>query len=187
MPDERRVVVSLQRAVLAQAVHSVLRAHGWRAVDAAPADRVAYVTDDEHLGAGERSVLIVEAAPVSCAAALRRLLRGDVGAVVADERILELPEVLDALRRRRSLLDLDLVALAALVPPLTPREQAVLQGVLAGQSAREIAANAFVSLATVKRSISRLLRVFGVRSTAQLARRAAGLGYRPRAVTGPLP
>src|SRR5690606_17199336 len=97
-------------------------AHGWsvvrrpatapRAVEAR-SDGEVRIVDDERLGAGDRSVLICESAPVSCAAALRRLLRGDVGAVVPDERILGLPEVLDALARRRSILDLDVVALAA--------------------------------------------------------------------------
>lgn len=207
----------LRRPVLEHAVRGLLHAHGWQVVvpgaaaglaarglacagdrgrahdgrgrenDDRKGDGVVRIVDDERLGAGDRSVLICESAPVACAAALRRLLRGDVGAVVPDERLAALPEVLDALHRRRSILDLDVVALATLVPALDARQHAVLQGVLAGQSTREIAANAYLSLATVKRSVSQLYRAFGVHGTAALTRRASSLGFRARPVTGPVP
>lgn len=188
----------LRRAVLEHAVRGLLRTHGWEVVaPAAPrnaavgldgwGDRLVRIVDDERLGAGDRSVLICEPTPVACASALRRLLRGDIGAVVPDERLTALPEVLDALHRRRSVLDLDVIALAMLVPPLDARQHAVLQGVLNGQTTREIAANGYVSVATVKRCVSQLYRAFGVRGTGPLTRRAATLGFRARPVTGPLP
>ncbi len=185
-------------SLLEHAVRGLLRTHGWEVVaPAAPrnaavgldgwGDRLVRIVDDERLGAGDRSVLICEPTPVACASALRRLLRGDIGAVVPDERLTALPEVLDALHRRRSVLDLDVIALAMLVPPLDARQHAVLQGVLNGQTTREIAANGYVSVATVKRCVSQLYRAFGVRGTGPLTRRAATLGFRARPVTGPLP
>ena len=132
-------------------------------------------------------MLVCPATPVGCASALRRLTAGQVGAVVPDDRLAVIPAALTALRRRRSVLELDVIDLALLVPDLEPRQRAVLEGLLAGQSAKEIAAGAYLSLATVKRTLSELFRLFGVRSGLQLTRRAASLGYQAREVVGPLP
>jgi DNA-binding CsgD family transcriptional regulator len=192
--DDHRVVVALRSSVLDHAVRGVLRAEGWTveqwppdAVGDPDDERPCVVDDGWRRSAADRTVLVCPATPVGCAQALRRLTAGQVGAVVPDDRITVIPSALTALRRRRSILELDVVDLALLVPDLDARQRAVLEGVLAGQSAKDIAAGAYLSLATVKRTLSDLFRLFGVRSGLQLTRRASSLGYQPRAVVGPLP
>jgi DNA-binding CsgD family transcriptional regulator len=185
-----RVVVSVRAPLLDHAVRGVLAAGGWTVAEAVDDDDRAIprvVDDSRRPGPADLTLLVCSATPVACAAALRRLVNGHVGAVVPDDRLAAIPAVLAALRRRRSLLDLDVIDLAGLVPDLDPRRRAVLEAVLAGQSATDIAAGAYVSVATVKRTLSDLFRLFGVRSRLQLTRRASTLGYEPREVTGPLP
>jgi DNA-binding CsgD family transcriptional regulator len=183
-----RVLVTLRASMLDHAVRGVLAANGWQVADADDDAALPRVVDDGHRpGPADRTVLVCPATPVGCAGALARLTHGHVGAVVPDDRLTIIPAVLAALRRRRSLLELDVIDLASLVPTLDARQRAVLEGLLAGQSTKDIAAGAFVSLATVKRSASELFRLFGVRSGLQLTRRAAALGYQPRPVRGPLP
>jgi DNA-binding CsgD family transcriptional regulator len=184
-----RVVVALRSSMLDHAVRGVLAASGWTVqdpVDAGP-DLLRIVDDGVRPGPADRTVLVCPATPVGCATALRRLIAGHVGAIVPDDRLTLIPAALAALRRRRSLLELDVVDLASLVPDLDARQRAVLEALLAGQSAKDIAAGAYLSLATVKRTLSDLFRLFGVRSGLQLTRRAASLGYQPREVVGPLP
>ena len=186
---DRRVVVSLRSSVLEHAVRGVLAAGGWTVEKLSDVDAgLPCVVDDglRHSPA-DRTVLVCPATPVGCASALRRLTAGHVGAVVPDDRLTVIPFALAALHRRRSLLELDVVDLALLVPDLEPRQRAVLEGLLAGQSAKDIAAGAYLSLATVKRTLSDLFRLFGVRSGLQLTRRAASLGYQAHEVVGPLP
>jgi DNA-binding CsgD family transcriptional regulator len=187
-----RVIVSVRAPLLDHAVRGVLVASGWTVTDDIDAvdddDRgVPRVVDDSRPGPADRTLLVCAATPVACAAALRRLVHGHVGAVVPDDRLTAIPAVLAALRRRRTLLDLDVIDLASLVPELDARRRAVLEAVLAGQSATDIATGAYVSVATVKRTLSELFRLFGVRSRLQLTRRASTLGYAPREITGPLP
>jgi DNA-binding CsgD family transcriptional regulator len=187
--DEGRVVVSLRRSVLDQAVRGVLTAQGWTIESASEPHRElpSVVDDGSRRGVPHRTVLVCPATPVGCAGALRRLVAGHVGAVVPEDRLAVLPEVLAELRRRRTLLELDVIELAALVPTLDARHRAVLEGLLAGQSAADIATQSYLSPATVKRAVSLLLRKFGVRSGLQLTRRAASLGFQPREVHGPIP
>jgi DNA-binding CsgD family transcriptional regulator len=184
-----RVVVSLHASVLDHAVRGVLAANGWAVADGVDDDgALPRIVDDGHRpGPADRTLLVCPATPVGCATALRRLTSGLVGAIVPDDRLTVIPAALAALRRRRSLLELDVIDLAGLVPDLDARQRAVLEALLAGQSAKDIAAGAYLSLATVKRTLSELFRLFGVRSGLQLTRRAASLGFRPREVTGPLP
>jgi DNA-binding CsgD family transcriptional regulator len=176
--------------VLDHAVRGVLAASGWTVSDANGADdgSLPRVVDDrQRPGPADRTLLVCPATPVGCAAALRRLTIGHVGAVVPDDRLAVLPDALTALRRRRCLLELDVIDLAGLVPDLDARERAVVEALLAGQTTKDIAASGYLSLATVKRTLSELFRLFGVRSGLQLTRRAASLGYEPREINGPLP
>jgi DNA-binding NarL/FixJ family response regulator len=185
-----RVLVSVRAPLLAHAVRGVLSGSGWTVTDALDEedrDIPRVVDDGRRPGPADRTVLVCPATPVACAAALRRLMTGHVGAIVPDDRLTAIPAVLAALRRRRSLLELDVIDLAALVPDLDPRQRAVLEAVVAGQTAKDIAAGAYLSVATVKRTLSELFRLFGVRSGLQLTRRAASLGFEPREVSGPLP
>jgi DNA-binding CsgD family transcriptional regulator len=188
VPDHP-VVVALRASMLEHAVRGVLASSGWTVEDPAGAgDDVPRIVDDSlRHGPPDRTVLVCPATPVGCATALRRLTSGQVGAVVPDDRLTVIPAALHALRRRRSLLELDVIDLAALVPDLDARQRAVLEALLAGQSAKDIAASAYLSLATVKRTLSELFRLFAVRSALQLSRRASSLGYQPREIVGPLP
>jgi DNA-binding CsgD family transcriptional regulator len=191
--------------VLEHAVRGVLAERGWT-IDAPGDGPGAGLGDEPGAGPGDepreqlqvvdetgpgrpphRTVLVCAATPVACATALGRLVRGHVGAIVPDDRLGVLPDVLAALRHRRTLLELEVIDLAALVPHLDARHHAVLQGLLAGQSATDIASRAYLSPATVKRAVALLRRELGVRSGLQLTRRATSLGYEPREVTGPIP
>ena len=186
--EARVALVAVRAPVLAHAVRGVLHASGWQIEGAVRRESALRIVDDPPpVGPAERTVLVCAATPVGCAAALRRLTGGEIGAVVPEDRLGSIPDVLTALGRRRSLLELDVVDRAALVPPLDARQRAVLEALLAGQSAKDIAASSYLSLATVKRAMSQLFRIFGVRSGLQLARRASALGYRSRPVNGPIP
>jgi DNA-binding NarL/FixJ family response regulator len=69
---------------------------------------------------------------------------------------------------------------------LTPREQAVLGGLMEGRSAAEIAAAAYVSLATVRSQIRSILTKLGVGSQLEAVSAAHRAGWRPEVepVTG---
>lgn len=187
--DPPVAIVALRVTVVAQAVRGVLRASGWRVeVPSVSLRHLPHIIDNTlSPSTPDHTVLVCSSTPVGCATALRRLTGGEIGAIVPDDQLGSIPEVLAALRHRRTLLELDVIDRASLVPELDARQQAVLEALLAGQSAREIAASAYLSHATVKRALSQLLRSFGVRSGLQLARRAAALGYQARAATGPIP
>lgn len=69
---------------------------------------------------------------------------------------------------------------------LTAREQAVLGGLMAGESAADIAAASYVSLATVRTQIRSILWKLGVRSQLEAVSLAHTAGWRPEVepVTG---
>ena len=69
---------------------------------------------------------------------------------------------------------------------LTAREQAVLGGLMAGESAADIAAASYVSLATVRSQIRSILLKLGVRSQLEAVSLAHAAGWRPEVepVTG---
>jgi LuxR family maltose regulon positive regulatory protein len=70
---------------------------------------------------------------------------------------------------------------AALVEPLSGREQDVLNLIAEGLSNQEIARRLFVSLRTVKFHITNIFAKLGVKSRTQAVARARGIGLLPRA------
>ncbi|HTJ77028.1 MAG TPA: response regulator transcription factor [Acidimicrobiales bacterium] len=63
--------------------------------------------------------------------------------------------------------------------PLTPREQAVLAGLMAGEPAEVIAQSAYVSVATVRSQIRGILRKLGVTSQLAAVALARDAGWTP--------
>jgi two-component system nitrate/nitrite response regulator NarL len=107
---------------------------------------------------------------------LRRIISGDAP-MAAFER-LELIEELNARRRdEHSRLDQ--------FNRLTARESEVLQGLIRGRSADEIAAETFVSLATVRSHIRAVLQKLGVNSQLAAVAAATQAGWHPGATQMP--
>lgn len=54
-------------------------------------------------------------------------------------------------------------------PSLTPREESIIRAIASGQSNSEIARDLHISVKTVERYVTRLLRKLGVRSRVEIA------------------
>ncbi|HSH61264.1 MAG TPA: LuxR C-terminal-related transcriptional regulator [Acidimicrobiales bacterium] len=61
---------------------------------------------------------------------------------------------------------------------LTPREQAVLERLMAGKTAGEIAEQSYISIRTVRTHIEAILRKLGLRSQLAAVAFAAEMGWR---------
>lgn len=117
--------------------------------------------------------------------------RAAAAALDADQPFIDLVAALDGVLRRATDIAVraDLVAglrararEAALFAALTPREQEVLGGMLAGRSAAEIAAGQQVSLATVRSHIRAVLAKLGVSSQLAAVALAHRSAHEPRIV-----
>ena len=85
----------------------------------------------------------------------------------------EVEELLAAARRSRAAN----APLSAAFDSLTPRERVVLQGIVAGATADQIAAAEFVSVTTVRSQIRSILRKLGVSSQLAAAALAREVGW----------
>jgi DNA-binding NarL/FixJ family response regulator len=70
---------------------------------------------------------------------------------------------------------------------LTPREQAVLAALMEGKHAKQIAAESFVSLGTVRAQIKSILLKLGVSSQLSAVALARQAGWSPSGTIPPLP
>jgi two-component system nitrate/nitrite response regulator NarL len=107
---------------------------------------------------------------------LRRIIAGDA-AMAAFERI----ELLDELHERRR----DEHSRLEQFTRLTTREAEVLQWLIQGESADEIAAQTYVSVATVRSHIRAILQMLGVNSQLAAVAAATKAGWQPGAVDAP--
>lgn len=107
---------------------------------------------------------------------LRRIIAGDAP-MAAFERIELLEELSSRRRDEHSRLDQ--------FRRLTARESEVLQGLIQGRSADEIAADTFVSLATVRSHIRAILQKLGVNSQLAAVAAATQAGWQPGVMPTP--
>ncbi len=106
------------------------------------------------------------------------ILLSTIERVVAGDEVIsagERHELLAGLRASRAARDERLARLAT----LAPREQAVLEGLMAGKTAGEIAEQSYISIKTVRTHIEAILRKLGVRSQLAAVAMAAEMGWRP--------
>ena len=106
------------------------------------------------------------------------VLLATIGRVVAGEELIsssQREELLGRLRASRAAGDQRLARLAA----LTPREQRVLEGLMAGQAAADIAQLSYVSVKTVRTQIESIRRKLGVKSQLAAVAFAKEMGWRP--------
>ena len=106
------------------------------------------------------------------------VLLATIGRVVAGEELIspsQREELLGSLRASRAAGDQRLARLAA----LTPREQHVLEGLVAGQAAADIAQLSYVSVKTVRTQIESIRRKLGVKSQLAAVAFAKEMGWRP--------
>ena len=106
------------------------------------------------------------------------VLLATIGRVVAGEELIspsQREELLGPLRASRAAGDQRLARLAA----LTPREQHVLERLVAGQAAGDIAQLSYVSVKTVRTQIESIRRKLGVHSQLAAVAFAKEMGWRP--------
>lgn len=106
------------------------------------------------------------------------VLVSTIGRVAAGEQLIpptQREELLGVLRASRAAGDQRLARLAT----LTPREQHVLKGLLAGETASEIAQSGYVSVKTVRTQIESIRRKLGVKSQLAAVAYAREVGWRP--------
>ena len=106
------------------------------------------------------------------------VLVSTIGRVVAGEQLIspsQREELLSVLRASRAAGDQRLARLAT----LTPREQHVLKGLLAGETASEIAQSGYVSVKTVRTQIESIRRKLGVKSQLAAVAYAREVGWQP--------
>lgn len=123
---------------------------------------------------------------VHCSEAIVRdaLAAGAAGYVVKEAASDELRTAVEAVARGQGYLSPQAVHLVTCTlsgqgvprPILTSREREVIQLIGEGQSAHEIAAKLFVSVATVKTHRANAMRKLGARNTADLVRHALRIG-----------
>jgi len=112
--------------------------------------------------AGASGFLLKDAPPEELLAAIRTVHRGD--AVIAPSTTRRLLDHLAPTLRQRNHADAREVAA---VESLTPREREVLALIARGDSNQEIAAGLFLSEATVKTHVGRILAKLGARDRVQ--------------------
>jgi DNA-binding CsgD family transcriptional regulator len=184
------VAVRVRSSVLRHAIGGLLAGTGWWMDDQSAADSSAPTVAEPSLWASRRAqtiLLLPRSTPVACSVAVQRIVRNEAVGVVSSEAIGELVDALEALGTGKIYLTAATLEHSSLVQPLTRRQVAVLRALVAGQEVEGVASSACLSVSTVKRTVSELLAVHGVRSRLLLVRTAVALGYEGRVVTGPLP
>lgn len=137
---------------------------------------IAFTASDDPLDKGR----CVEAGAVAFLhkATAFDVLLATIGRVVAGEELVspsQREELLGRLRASRAAGDQRLARLAA----LTPREQRVLEGLMAGEAAADIAQLSYVSVKTVRTQIESIRRKLGVKSQLAAVAFAKEMGWRP--------
>jgi DNA-binding NarL/FixJ family response regulator len=179
----RRRVVQIESLdeTIARIVEAVLTFDGWALAPwgAEKPGALFVLTESStlHDVVAARSLLLCGARPLACSEAMKFLVSGRVGAVLAEDRLDSLSAALDALHNGRSLLTADFLERVRRVPSLHARQREVLARRLHGESTSKIAVELHVSLATIKRDVARLHDLFEVTSPAELVRVALQLGF----------
>ena len=119
----------------------------------------------EAIEAGASGFLLKDAPPEELLAAVRTVHRGD--AVIAPSTTRRLLDHMAPTLRRENAADQRWQREAAAVDSLTPREREVLGLMARGDSNQEIAAGLFLSEATVKTHVGRVLAKLGARDRVQ--------------------
>jgi DNA-binding NarL/FixJ family response regulator len=119
----------------------------------------------EAIEAGASGFLLKDAPPEELLAAIRTVHRGD--AVIAPSTTRRLLDHLAPTLRRDQAADQRRQRETAAVESLTPREREVLELMSRGDSNQEIAAGLFLSEATVKTHVGRVLAKLGARDRVQ--------------------
>jgi DNA-binding NarL/FixJ family response regulator len=140
--------------------------------DAVPGPRVVVLTTfdlDEYaleaIEAGASGFLLKDAPPEELLAAIRTVQRGD--AVIAPSTTRRLLDHMAPALRRDHAAGQRRQQESAAVESLTPREREVLELMARGDSNQEIAAGLFLSEATVKTHVGRVLSKLGARDRVQ--------------------
>jgi DNA-binding CsgD family transcriptional regulator len=177
-PEQQVVTVDLRDATAQIAVKAVLAAAGYAVTDrgAATDADIAIVDLDAPCGEARCVVVVVAAIAAPCAEALDAVLNGDAVGAVTTRDMEGVPAMVAAARDGVRCVANDVVRLARLLPTLAPREAEVLAAVGTGLSVEDIAATLHLSVATVKRELSSLLRRVGARNRVELVLVARDLG-----------
>ena len=175
----RQVAICVTDRTIAQAAGFVMsdQAHWQTCQNPSTADVVLTGPEPPEADGNGRHLLVVVPSPAECRRAVVAFLEGTVHAVVSADELDHLPVALDAMDRGMGAVSRTALERAKAVPPITPRQERVLRGVLAALPNRAIARQMHVSEATVKREVSELLRLFRTASRLALARAASDAGF----------
>ena len=139
-------------------------------------DRVVALDAEQ---SASRTVLVAEPSPLQCQRALRAFAAGTVASVIPADQPSELGHAMASVADGWGAVPLRVLEIAAAMPDLSERQEAILGALMAGQSTAEIARGLYLSGASVKRELAQLFRDFGARNRLELAMFAADLGFRP--------
>jgi len=147
-------------------------------------DRGGLIVQEELIRRGTRLPVIVISGHATVAAAVRAMKHGAVDVLekpVSDERLLECVQEAVAVDRRRRAKAAAREQAARDLAVLTARETQVLDRLLEGLAAKQIAQELGISRRTVEVHRARLLQKLGVQSIAKLVRLAVAAGRCPAA------
>lgn len=161
--SEKPLRASLRRAATRAGLHVV-----------PDRDDARHVVSDQLVDA--QTVLVTRPSPLACRMALDVLRRGRVSAVICSDEPGQLPAAIGQAADGWTLATTRVVALANDAPPMSSRQEEVLLALLKGLDNDDIAGLLHLSLATVKREVSALLRSFAVTNRLSLAMQCARLG-----------
>jgi DNA-binding CsgD family transcriptional regulator len=182
----RVVLVGAIGDSLRRDVVRLLAADGWRPVDREADGTELRVVDQPAPATSPhavRSVLVCAPTSFAAVGGVRAVHARLAGGVVARDELAKLSMVLDLLDAGGVAMSGDLLDRAERQPLLGERQRAVLTRRLAGMTNDEIARTTNLSVATVKRTMRGLYKVFQVGASAELVVVATRFGFEAHCVS----
>ena len=175
-------LVAVRSETLARALTFVGRAAGWVDADRLAACEVVVVDSIDALrsATSHYRILVTDPTPKGCRCAVDEIMSGTAQAVVLADQPDQLATALLAVGAGNATTPSRAIELAAQLPLLSERQEAIMAAILAGQTNKHLSRGLGLSPASIKRELTELYRHLGAANRLELAHRAMTLGFGPK-------